>query len=515
MLQLDNCFSRSEIIQELLKRKRATESLIEFIKFEKDDYQVNWHHELICNEIDQLLNREFELLLVSTPPRFGKTQIVSRHAPAYVLGKNPDSSIIACSYSADLSSRNNRDVQRILDGPKYPLLFPDTRLNLSNVRTTAQGTYLRNSDIFEIVGHKGVYRSCGVGGGITGMGFSGLGVIDDPIKNREESESATIRNKIWEWYTDVFLTRREDNAPILITMTRWNKNDLIGRILDLSESELGTDKVKVITLPAISEEYIPEYDQRTGPDQSLWIEKFPMNVLTKIKNTLPVYSWLSLYQQRPVALSGNLVSESNFKYCTLQNGILTLKDNKDDSLNKSYPLNQCRIFQTCDPAASEKSSADYFALGTWAQTPMNEIALIDLVRDRMEKPKQLPLMRQQFVNWHPQTQWIATKGLGISLYQDLLANGLPVKPFEEETDKVSRFITACDKIEAGIFYILDCLPHKQEYKTELLDFPNGEHDDMVDITSTAIYALVIQPYIVQSYETTYVGEGVSSGGFWI
>lgn len=515
MLQLNEQFSKKEILQELLRRKQATESLINFIKFTKEDYQVNWHHELICQEIDDLLNGKWEMLIVSTPPRFGKSEIVSRRLPAYLLGKDPDASIIACSYAADLSSRMNRDVQRIIDSSEYTLLFPETKLNASNVRSVAQGTYLRNSDIFEIVGHKGVYRSCGVGGGITGMGFSGIGIIDDPTKNREEAESITIRDKIWEWYTDVFLTRREDNAPILLTMTRWHKNDLTGRIVDISEKELGTDKCRIITLPALSEESIPDYDIRTGPDQSLWVGKFPETILYKIKNTIPVYSWLSLFQQRPVALSGNLVSESDFKYCSLSNGILTLKDNHNDQLNKVYFLSQCRIFQTCDPAASEKSSADYFALGTWAQTPNNELALIDLLHIQLEKPKQLPLMRQQYQQWHPVTQWVATKGLGISLYQDLRANGLPVMKIEEESDKVSRFITAGDWIAAGSVYFLDALPHKSEYKQELLDFPKGEHDDMVDVTSMAVHVAISMPFEIQTYETTDISLSFSTGSLRI
>lgn len=499
MLQFDSQFSRSEIIQELLRRKKATESLIEFTKFTKPDYQVNWHHRLICDEIDNLLNREYELLIVSTPPRFGKSEIVSRRLPAYKLGKDPDSSIIACSYSADLSSRMNRDTQRIIDDPRYSMIFPETRLNSSNVRTTAQGSYLRNSDIFEIVNYKGVYRSCGVGGGITGMGFSGIGIIDDPIKNREDAESITIRDKTYEWYTDVFLTRREDNAPILLTATRWNEDDLIGRIIDKSESELGTDKCRIITLPALSEEEISEYDIRTAPNQSLWIDKFPEPVLFKIKNTVPVYTWLSLYQQRPSAVSGNLVKKEDFKYCTLSDGILDLKD------GKQFVLSQCKIFQTCDPAASLKTSADYFTLGTWVQTPQNDLALIDLIHTRLETPDQVQLFKQQYIKWRSYTsnlvQYVATRGLGIGLFQTLKKEGLPVSEIQEDTDKVSRFIPMATRIAAGTVYFLERLPGLNDYEAELLGFPNAAHDDLVDMTSLAGSVLLSSLFNTPPYKT--------------
>lgn len=504
MLQLEEQFSKREILQELLRRKKATESLIEFIKFTKPDYQVNWHHKLICDEIDLLLNREYELLIVSTPPRFGKSEIVSRRLPAYKLGKDPDSSIIACSYSADLSSRMNRDTQRIIDDQIYSLIFPETRLNSPNVRTTAQGTYLRNSDIFEIVGHKGVYRSCGVGGGITGMGFSGIGIIDDPTKNREDAESVTMRDKTYEWYTDVFLTRRENNAPILLTATRWNEDDLIGRIIDKSENELGTDKCKIITLPAISEEEMPEYDHRNVPGESLWINKFPETVLNKIKATVPVYTWLSLYQQRPSAAAGNLVKKEQFKYCTLSNNILDLGD-------KKYLLNQCKIFQTCDPAASTKTSADYFVLATWAQTPTNELALIDLIRTRLETPDQVPLFKQQYIRWRPIFQAVEKTGLGISLYQTLLREGLPVKKVDADTDKVTRFIPAATRIAAGVVYFLANTPWLNDYEAELLGFPNAAHDDCVDVTSTACAIIINQSFQQQAYETSFVGTSFAGG----
>jgi len=500
MLQVDNQFSRYEILQELLRRKKATESLIEFTKFTKPDYQVNWHHELICNEIDNLLNREYELLIVSTPPRFGKSEIVSRRLPAYKLGKDSDSSIIACSYSADLSSRMNRDVQRVVDDYTYSLIFPETRLNSSNVRTTAQGTYLRNSDIFEIVNHKGVYRSCGVGGGITGMGFSGIGIIDDPTKNREDAESITMRDKTYEWYTDVFLTRREDNAPILLTATRWHEDDLIGRIIDKSEHELGTDKCKIITLPAISEEDIPEYDRRTAPGESLWVKKFPESILNKIKATVPVYTWLSLYQQRPSAASGNLVKKEQFKYCHLIGDLLDMGD-------KQATFSQCKIFQTCDPAASTKTSADYFALATWAQTPQNDLALIDLIHTRLETPDQVDLFKQQYIRWKPVTQYVATKGLGISLYQTLKQEGLPVDKIEEDVDKVTRFIPAATRIAAGTVYFLADSVDKtnswlHDYETELLGFPNAAHDDMVDVTSLAVSVVINKPFKKKGFDVS-------------
>jgi len=184
--------------------------------------------------------------MVFMPPRHGKSELVSRRFPAFALGRDPNTRIIACSYGATLAARLNRDIQRIIDTPGYLSLFPSTRLYGENVRTRAQGTYLRNSDIFEIVGHAGFCASAGVGGAITGMGFD-IGIIDDPIKNQEEAESITYRNMVWEWYGSTFYTRAEKDAIILLTMTRWHQDDLAGRLLN----DAGGDKWTVLSFPAL------------------------------------------------------------------------------------------------------------------------------------------------------------------------------------------------------------------------------------------------------------------------
>ena len=123
------------------------------------------------------------------PPRHGKTELVSRRFPAKVLGDNPNASIISTSYSAGLASSINRDVQRIIDSPEYHELFPNTKLS-GSTETVGRGNYIRNSDMFEIVGYEGSYLSAGVGGGITGRGAD-IAIIDDPIKNKKDAESKT------------------------------------------------------------------------------------------------------------------------------------------------------------------------------------------------------------------------------------------------------------------------------------------------------------------------------------
>ena len=115
--------------------------MVDFTTYTYPDYEVNWHHRILCNYLDRFVNGDMDRLMIFMPPRNGKSELVSRRLPAYIFGKDPNASIIACSYGSDLAQRMNRDVQRIIDDEKYFKLFPYTVLNGSNVRTVAKGNY--------------------------------------------------------------------------------------------------------------------------------------------------------------------------------------------------------------------------------------------------------------------------------------------------------------------------------------------------------------------------------------
>ena len=485
---------RSEAAELLLKRRRARTNILDYTRFTMPEFRESWHHRKMASLLDQFVNKEITRLIIDLPPRHTKSEFVSRRLPSYILGINPDAKIISCSYGADLASMMNRDVQKIMDEPVYHEVFPNTSLNISNIRTVS-GTPLRNSEIFEVVGHKGVYKCAGVGGAITGYGMD-YGIIDDPIKNREEAESPVYREKIWQWYQSTFRSRRQKGAAILLTMTRWHEDDLAGRLLELADKNPKADQWEVFSLPALTDdEPIAEYDERTEPGQALWPDEFSVDDLLSTKASLTVYEWLSLYQQRPSAAAGNLVKKEQFKYCHIIGDLLDMGD-------KQATLSQCKIFQTCDPAVSEKTSADYFVLGTWAQTPENDIALIDLLRTRLEQPKQIPLFRQQLLKWNPKTQWIATRGIGLSLFQFLKESGLPVDKIDEDIDKVSRFIPAATRIATGTVYFSVDLPGLHDFEAELLGFPNAAHDDQVDMVSLAANVIMKNPFKKKGFDVS-------------
>jgi predicted phage terminase large subunit-like protein len=498
----------SNAAQLLLKRNRARSNLLDFTTFTKQDYQVNWHHKLICDSLDRLAAGDKKRLLISVPVRHGKSELVSRRFPAFLLGLDPDLRIIACSYSANLANRMNRDCQRIIESPEYRVLFPETRL--SSTKNEIKDHSAQNASMFEIVGHSGYYISAGVRGSILGSGFD-IGVIDDPFKNREEAESDTIRDRVWEWYTDTFYTRQEKDAAIVLTMTRWHEDDLAGRLLDLAAEDGTADQWELLSLPALSEEENALYDQRTGPDQALWPEKYSEETLLKTKATVPTYTWLSLYQQRPSAAKGNLFKRENFQYFTESQHTYDLQG---PSGLVQVPKSSCVIFQTCDPAGTAKTHSDYFVLSTWALTPKHDLLLLNVFRTKIEGADHM-----EFFRIHSKFPGLAfigfeSVGIGKTTYQNLVRERFPVIDIKPEGDKFTRALSAAIRLGAKTTYFRYGATWLNTFEEELLKFPNVKNDDQVDTFSQADYCITMNmlPSQQPQYETNVISFASYGGG---
>ena len=293
-----------------LRRRAARAGFAPFVLFTTPNYKMGWVHREICETLEQFLqdvrDGKSPRLMISMPPRSGKSELVSRKFPAYAFGVDPNLQIIATSYGADMAQRFNRDVQRVIDNDLYHAVFPETSLNKANVRSTSKGAYIRTSDLFEIVGHTGSYRSCGVGGGITGMGADIL-IIDDPVKDRKSANSATVRQSIYEWYTSTAYTRLSPGGGVIVMCTRWHVDDLLGLLL--KEEQNGGDKWKVINYPAIDEHDEPH--RKAG--EALHPERYPIESLLKITGAVGSADLASLYQGRPTVLGGNIIKSRWFK----------------------------------------------------------------------------------------------------------------------------------------------------------------------------------------------------------
>jgi predicted phage terminase large subunit-like protein len=447
----------------------ATQSMLAFTTHTKPDYQVNWHHEVLCAQLDRFVRGDIKRLMVFMPPRHGKSELVSRRLPAYILGHYPNSTIIACSYSADLSSRMNRDVQRIIDDGRYQELFPATHLYGSNVRTTAQGTYLRNSDIFEIVGNHGVYRSAGVGGGITGMGFL-YGIIDDPIKSQKEADSATFRESVWEWYTSTFWTRQDKDARILLTLTRWHEGDLAGRLLDLAASDPNADQWDVLCLPAICEDATAPYEQRQE-GEALWPEKYDLGFFAAAIANNP-RQHAAINQQSPRAREGNM-----FKL-------------KDLPIVPVAPVEGRRV-RYWDLGGSDSNTADNSA-GVLMNAAPDRLFYIEDVESGQWSPRErnarirATAEKDQERYGHVETWIERVPGLAVEVIDAIVRElaGFPVYTEMARKDKVTRADPLASQCEAGNVRVVKA-DWNAAYRDEMCSFPNGKKDDRVDGSSGA------------------------------
>lgn len=463
---------------EILKASRrqfAAHALAPFILYMMPTYIMGWVHKIICNELDLFLEavvaKRSPRLIITMPPRSGKSQIVSRMFPAYVFGRYPDLSVIAASYSSDLASRMNRDVQRIMDDDLYKELFPDTSLYGKNIRTTAKGSYLRNSDIFEIVNHEGVYRCAGVGGGLTGMGSS-IAIVDDAVKDRMSADSPTIRQNIWDWYTSTLYTRLAPGGGVIVMNTRWHADDLTGRLLEAERAGEG-DHWKVINFPAIAETdeyYQGKLMRKAG--EALHPERYPLEQLLAIKQAIGSRDWAALYQQHPIPDGGAIFKAEWLRFW----------------LPKDLP-NFDMVLTSWDMTFKEGTDNDFVVGQVWGRAGAN-FYLLDQVRGRWGFTETLHNFQRLAKKWPMvRRHLIEDKANGpavIDTLRNVVAGIIPVEPCGS---KVARAHAVTTYFEAGNVFIPhpSLAPWVNDCMAELTTFPSAAHDDQVDAATQAVF----------------------------
>lgn len=444
---------------------------------------MNWHHKVLCDYLEQWVSGRIKRLMVFMPSRHGKSELVSRRLPAWLFGREPDAQIIACSYSADLAQRMNRDVQRIMDNStKYKEVFPNTTLYGSHVRTTSEGAYMRNSDLFEIVNHKGSYRGAGVGGGITGMGFN-YGIIDDPIKNAEEAHSKRYRDAVWEWYTSTFYTRREKDARILLTATRWHDDDLPGRLMKLAKEDSSADQWTVLSLPAIAEEPLHERDPRMV-GEALWKNKFDVKDLETTKSNLSEYQWAAMYQQRPRVPGGNVFLREWFS-------------NRFDATDDRLYYRCVARWHSWDTALSDNESSAYAALTVGELMPDYTLNIREVWRAHLTFPDLLAeiekFARRDMADGKLKSIIVEDKASGTSAIQtmkaannslsNLLVGFMPTRSKEERADQASIW---CKNQSVFLPWPSYASAWLVDFEDEMFSFPGSEYKDQVDSFSQLI-----------------------------
>ena len=244
--------SRADAAEELLKRRKARRDLLPFCQYTFPEYLTPPHIRALSDALERIERGELKRLIALMPPRHGKSELISLRFPCWYLARHPEDYIVQAGYAESIALTHSRQARDIFISPESGRLFPDIH---HRPERPGQEVVIPERQAAHEWGTKqgGSYYAVGIGGGLTGRGFN-VGIIDDPVKDEEEAASLTIRDKVWDWYQKVFRTRAEPNATIIVVMTRWHQEDLVGRLLRQAREDPTADQWLILKFRAIREE---------------------------------------------------------------------------------------------------------------------------------------------------------------------------------------------------------------------------------------------------------------------
>jgi len=479
--------------QRLLLITKARDSFHGFVTALYPDFTLAPFQEELIETLGQLEKNTLgcNRLLITMPPRHGKSWLASTLFPVYYLARKANRNVLATSYNQDLAKtfgRQTRDHARELI---IPQAFPDFSMSdeskaVDDWRTTMGGGYY----------------ATGLGGSTTGRAATLL-LIDDPIKAREEADSATQRNKTWSYYVSALTTRKQpepDGTPPIevVILTRWHPDDLAARLMETEDWKEGAwhhvnfpaiqrvkskEKTSVASLPEDDERHIPKGElSKVAPSKrsyykekeaALWPERFPLDELRK-RERLDAREFASLYQQTPYIKGGNLIKASWWR-----------KTNDVPTCNT--------VIIAADTAFKKTETADYSVMMVLGMDDLNDIHILDIIRDKYDFPELKRAAITLNAKWRGRGLrglYIEDKASGQSLIQELRnQSGMSVLPVKVGTDKVSRLNAVLPLIEGGRVYLPDMAVWLDAFMEEAQSFPSGKHDDQIDALSMGLEAI--------------------------
>lgn len=521
--------TKDDALREMASRTVSKRRLLPFIQRMNPRYMAGWVHEDICRRLERFSDDVEKglspRLMLLMPPRHGKSEIASKTFPAWHLGRYPDHEIIACSYNVGLAMGFSRKVQQLFDDPAFQTVF-DARLNPNH----------RSAEEWGVHGRLGGYVAAGVGGGITGKGAHVL-IIDDPIKNAEEADSADIREKLWDWYGSTAYTRLAPGAGVLVIQTWWHDDDLAGRLQIAMATDPEADQFEIVKYPALSEqaEFLNidsdeivridtslVFDQtmhdndpagymkrlasaaidaakRQGHDPdslkllrprgaALHTERYDVKKLKRIKAVIPPRFWSALYQQNPVPDDGSYFTKDQFKRRQMwPPGALT---------------DYVHVFQAWDFAISEKQQNDWTVGSVGIQDDLDDLNVAEVIRFKSGDAFHIvnAILSAAKRWYHPSLLLGFEDGQIFRSIEALLKKRMeeegffvPYEVLRPTTDKMARARTLQGRMQQGRVHFNQNGEWYDTVRTEMLRFPAGVHDDCVDSLAWLAQLVVGKP----------------------
>lgn len=460
---------KSLVLRRLLAISEAQTSLIRFAKLmaptpkEPDDpdkslYQDERFHRVMAVGVEELVKGTFTRLIINMPPRHGKTELASKNLIPWFSGQVPEKSVIFGTYNEKYAGDIGKAVRDKMLHPAFGQVFPDAVLKGDS----------QASDRLETT-TGGVLAFVGRGGTTTGRGGDLL-VVDDPIKDRAEADSPTIRDNVWTWFSQIIGTRMmTDQARILLIQTRWHEDDIVGRLTDPTNDYYDPDIAagwKIIDLPAIARQ-----DDVLGrkEGEALWPSRFGTTFL-KEKQRQDPRGFSALYQGKPSPAQGMFFRSE------------WLKTYKPSQLPKGL-----RHYASSDHAVSMKQGRDKTVLlSVGVDDDDNIYILPDTVMRQMEANTAVDAMLTLIRNRRPLFWWAekgqVSKSIGPFLRKRMLEEGAHCSIIEVTpvVDKQSRAQSIQGRMSMGKVFFPEMAPWWHEARDQILKFPHDQHDDFVD-----------------------------------
>lgn len=442
------------------QRKRiADEAKRELMRRSYRDYLVQVHYgrfhlfphiELIAEPLQRIADGESLSVIIEMPPRHGKSQTVTETFPSYYIARNPTKRVIAAAYSDTLAR-------------KFGRLNRDKFNEAANVFGLALDANNSSAQDWSVSGLPGGMVATGIGGSITGQGADLL-IIDDPIKNAEEANSPTMRQKVWDEWESTLSTRLHNGASVIVIMTRWHEDDLVGRLLE----NASRDWIR-LRLPAIAED---DHDllgrskgdplcRELGYDEE-WAKQKKVEVGSR--------TWGALYQQRPAPDEGAIFRREWIQFY------------------RKLPSELEYTVHSWDLTFKDSTGADNVSGQVWSKKGADRY-LIDRVNGKMDFTATLRAIQSLKAKHSDYNAiLIEDKANGPAVITTLRKQVHGIVPVNPEGGKIARAQAVSPTWEAGNVYLPhpDIAPWVHDYIEELISFPFATHDDDVDSTTQAL-----------------------------
>jgi predicted phage terminase large subunit-like protein len=434
--------SRSEAAKELIRRRSIRRSLTEFARL--CGFEPASHHKLLIAELEKVASGETRRLAFFLPPGSAKSTYGSVLFPPWFMA-NANANVLAASHTTELAEKWGRRVRNLVAEHSLELGIspaPDNQAAGRWALTTGAE-----------------YYAAGVGTGIAGFRAK-LGLIDDPIRSRQDADSELIRDRIWDWYINDFRTRLVPGAAEILIQTRWHEDDLAGRALQHNDW-------RVVSLPAVAEE-----NDQLGrkPGEALWgDDAYGYGAqIEEIRATVPARTWSALYQQRPAPEEGDY-----FKADWLR------------PYEKAPDPRTLRVYGGSDYAVTA-DGGDYTVHCVVGVDPEGRMYLLDLWRKQAASDVWIEAFCDLVLK-HKPLAWAEEQGqikAGVGPFIDRRQRERKAYVFREQFptrgDKAVRAQSIRGRMALEGLYVPISAPWYPDLRSELLSFPAGKHDDQVD-----------------------------------